>query len=96
MLNFVVKFENLNQPIKADFALQKSIFQTDFESASKIVIVDDTEHYNGDYEIIPKSTDQIMQTRSKIMDYDVTIRKVPYFETGNEQGGNTVYIGGSI
>lgn len=96
MLNFVVKFENLNQPIKADFSATKSIFQTDFESASKIVLVDTTEHYNGDYEVTPKTIQQVMQTRNRIMDNDVIINKIPYFETGNNFGGNTVYIGSEV
>lgn len=98
MLNFVVKFENLNKPIKADFYLQKTVFQTDFESASKIVIVDTTEleHYKGNYEVTPKITPQVMQTRNLIMDNDILINKIPYFETGNNFGGNTVYIGSEV
>lgn len=96
MLNFVVKFENLNKPIKADFAMQRTVFQTDFESASKIVIVDTTEHYKGNYEVTPKTIQQVMQTRNLIMDNDVIINKIPYFETGNNFGGNTVYIGSEV
>ena len=93
MLNFVVKFENLNQPIKADFSATKSIFQTDFESASKIVFVDTTEHYKGDYEVTPKTIQQVMQTRNLIMDNDVIINKIPYSESDNSAGGTTVTIG---
>ena len=96
MLNFVVKFENLNKPIKADFSMQRTVFQTDFESASKIVIVDTTEHYKGNYEVTPKTIQQLMQTRNLIMDNDVIINKIPYFETGNNSGGNTVYIGSEV
>ena len=96
MLNFVVKFENLNKPIKADFSMQRTVFQTDFESASKIVIVDTTEHYKGNYEVTPKTIQQVMQTRNLIMDNDVIINKIPYFETGNNYGGNTVYIGSEV
>lgn len=96
MLNFVVKFENLNKPIKADFSMQRTVFQTDFESASKIVIVDTTEHYKGNYEVTPRTIQQVMQTRNLIMDNDVIINKIPYFETGNNFGGNTVYIGSEV
>ena len=96
MLNFVVKFENLNKPIKADFSMQRTVFQTDFESASKIVIVDTTEHYKGNYEVTPKTIQQVMQTRNLIMDNDVIINKIPYFETGNNSGGNTAYIGSEV
>lgn len=82
MLNFVVKFENLNKPIKVDF-----------ESASKIVIVDTTEHYKGNYEVTPKTTPQVMQTRNLIMDNDVLINKIPYSESDNSAGGTTITIG---
>lgn len=82
MLNFIVKFENLNKPIKVDF-----------ESASKIVIVDTTEHYKGNYEVTPKTTPQVMQTRNLIMDNDVLINKIPYSESDNSAGGTTITIG---
>ena len=82
MLNFVVKFENLNKPIKVNF-----------ESASKIVIVDTTEHYKGNYEVTPKTTPQVMQTRNLIMDNDVLINKIPYSESDNSAGGTTITIG---
>lgn len=51
------------------------------------------EEYRGDYEVIPKvSSDQVLSTKDKKMNRDVTVFKVPYWETSNESG-ITVYIG---
>lgn len=54
------------------------------------------EHYTGTYEVIPKSTEQSLQTKYKYMSDDVSVHAIPYFEVGNTAGGNTVYIGGEI
>ncbi len=48
--------------------------------------------YHGDYEVIPDAhNDQILYTSNKILKDDVTVKKVPYYETHNESG-TTVYI----
>jgi len=48
--------------------------------------------YHGDYEVIPDANnDQILYTSNKILKDDITVKKVPYFETHNESG-TTVYI----
>ena len=49
--------------------------------------------YDGDY-IFTSSTqnDQEIDTSKKLMIRDVTIKKIPYFETSN-LSGETVYIG---
>ena len=48
--------------------------------------------YTGSYVVIPTSSEQILETNQKYMTDDVTVRKIPYFETSNESG-KTVYIG---
>lgn len=53
------------------------------------------EPYTGAYEVTPKSIDQTLSTNSKLMTDDVTVFKIPYFETSNTDG-TTVYIGGQI
>ena len=50
--------------------------------------------YEGDYVITPLVHNEIvLETNGKRMTDDVTIRKVPYYETANFSGGNTAYIG---
>lgn len=51
------------------------------------------ETYAGPYRVTPKaSTNQVLQTSSCLMNEDVTILEVPYYEVGNASDGTTVYI----
>lgn len=52
----------------------------------------DYDIYDGKYEIIPNSATQTLPTRNKLLTTDITIEKIPYFETSNTSG-TTVYIG---
>lgn len=53
------------------------------------------EHYEGDVDITPSpSSDITLETEGYLMDSDVTVRKIPYYETSNESG-ITIYIGGN-
>lgn len=52
--------------------------------------------YTGEYTIIPKADEaQILQTKDKRMTDDLTVTKVPYFETSNEHG-KTIYIASEV
>lgn len=49
-------------------------------------------HYRGEHVIVPKAqTEQILETANKIVDQNITVKKVPYYETSNDYG-ETVYI----
>ena len=51
------------------------------------------QEYDGPYEVIPKAhTDQILETEGLFMTDDVTVFKVPYYETSNLFDGKTAYI----
>lgn len=52
--------------------------------------------YKGDYEVIPKTEQQVLNTKEKFMSKDVTVHSIPYFEVSNTAGGDTVYIGSEI
>lgn len=52
--------------------------------------------YEGDYEVTPTVEGLVMETRQKYMTDDVTIRAIPFYEVGNNTGGNTVYIASEI
>lgn len=52
------------------------------------------ENYQGSYIVVSKPfKDSILKTGGLRMVQDITIEKIPYYETGNESG-YTVYIGG--
>lgn len=49
--------------------------------------------YEGPYEITPKAwLDQTLETEGLLMTDDVTVFKVPYYETSNLFDGKTAYI----
>lgn len=55
------------------------------------------ELYAGPYEVTPKAwEEQILQTDGKLMADDVTVFRVPYYETSNLFDGKTAYIAEEI
>lgn len=66
-----------------------------FDSTLAIQLIN-TDSYMGDYVVIPKAHEEvILETKDKTMADDVTVRKVPYYETSN-QTGTTVYIASEV
>lgn len=54
----------------------------------------DVDTYDGDYIVKPKPyDDQTLETEGLLMTDDVTVLKIPYYETSNIADGLTVYIG---
>lgn len=53
-------------------------------------------NYNGDYEIIPKTTSQVLDTADKHLSSNIKIREIPYYEVSNAYNGNTIIIGGDL
>lgn len=50
--------------------------------------------YTGEYEVFPDLSEHILETDDKIMENDVTVHRVPSWETANLYGGETFIIGG--
>ena len=48
--------------------------------------------YAGNYEVTPKTTEQILETKDKKMKDDVSVLAIPYFGVSNTDG-ITVIIG---
>lgn len=52
------------------------------------------EWYKGNYIITPlPDVEQILKTTNRLLEQDVIIEKIPYYETSNDAGGYTVIIG---
>lgn len=52
--------------------------------------------YEGEYEVNPDFSTQILQTKNKAMRDDVTVHPIEVQRVSNAKGGKTVYIGGII
>ena len=49
--------------------------------------------YEGPYEVTPKAHNSvILETKEKVMNDDITVLKIPYYETSNLFDGKTAYI----
>ena len=55
----------------------------------------DAEPYEGSYRVIPKVTEQTLETSGLLMTNDVTVTEVPYYQTHNTSG-ETVYIANEV
>lgn len=56
-----------------------------------------TDVYKGEYQITPHAfKEQILNTSNKLLKQNITVKKIPYFETSNECEGKTVYIAKEI
>lgn len=61
-----------------------------------VPVYKDATVYEGDYEVTPKVDAQTMPTKGKVMEEDVTIKSIPFFDVSNMSGGTTVYIAKEI
>ena len=51
------------------------------------------ESYDGEYRITPKAfQSQMLDTENKVLDRNIVVAEVPYYETGNAANGVTSYI----
>lgn len=51
------------------------------------------EKFSGDYRVIPAIESKVVPTKDKLMEDDVIVEQIPYYEVSNPQGGSTIVIG---
>lgn len=55
----------------------------------------DYEYYEGEYVVTPQAWEEtVLETEGLVLTDDVTVLRIPYFETSNLGGGKTAIIGG--
>ena len=86
-------FSEHRKRIEAELHESHKCIEADLGSVH-VVTKSDFESYEGPYEIIPKSEDQILPTDEKVMREDLKVKATPYHEVENIQGGMTAIIGG--
>lgn len=76
---------------------KKLIFPQDYISTIKRMASSnlDYEFYEGGYNITPTVNPQILYTENKVMENNLNIQSIPYYEVSNDSG-KTVYIGGDL
>ena len=91
-----VKFTETNQCFTTNFADMNESFGVSFENLTFIHEKPDFDYYSGSYKVTPKVSEQVLETKQKIMESDLVVKEIPYFDTSNTAGGTTIYIGDSI
>ena len=93
----IVTFDSISCKIDDVPQIQGSITTTDVITANlQIPDAMPIDIYDGQYEIDPKAhAATILNTSGRMLLKDVTIRKIPYFETSN-LSGYTVYIASEV
>ena len=65
-----------------------------FNMGDPIIIGGSYETYGGTYDVTPKvNVDQILETKDKLMEDDVTVHEITIASVSNPSGGTTVTIG---
>ena len=53
--------------------------------------------YNGEYNVTPLAFEEtVLLTKDTKLIENIVVKEIPYYETSNPSGGNTVYIAGQI
>lgn len=85
-----ITFNEINSDIHTQFIQTHCTFQTDF---GEIILVKSDDVYTGDYDVIPRVYQQILETKDKVMNDDVTVEEIPIAKVLNLSGGLTATIG---
>lgn len=79
--------------LKAEYSLKGTLSGESKLSAKLSATGKRYDIYTGDTSVIPKAFEsQILETGGKFLTDDITVLKVPYWETSNKSDGMTVYI----
>ena len=91
-----VKFEENSKELTPEFGEISKVLGVDFGETQKVTEYIGGDPYNGDYIVTPKVKAQTLPTKNKVMNDDVTINSVPFFNVSNISGGNTIYIASEV
>lgn len=80
--------------IDVQFKENDQKFKAEFKELQQVAA--DREHYTGAYEVTPSTEQQMLETKDLVMDDDVTVKKIPFYEVTNAAGGTTVTIGREV
>lgn len=95
-MKIAVTFKDSDQRFAARFASDEQSFGVGFGEGITVLppeIGGDYPLYSGSYTVTPKATEaQVLPTERTVLLNDITVKKVPLYQTSNNSGGNTVYI----
>lgn len=89
-MKLAVCFEEIDSTLDVNFIQTECTFNIDF---GEIVFIKTDDVYEGDYNVIPRVYQQILETKDKVMLDDVTVEVIPLSKVLNPSNGYTVTIG---
>ena len=89
-MRLTVSFDEVDSYISTKFIQTECVFNTNF---GEVFLVNTSEVYDGDYNVIPRVYQQVLETKDKLMLDDVTVEIIPLAKTINLSNGYTVTIG---
>lgn len=103
MVNFAVQFEENDKTFDLVFNEGASAFGVVFTERyphlgvefDDVVIVADTTNiprYEGNYNVTPTIERNTLDTHNKLMESNLVVDKIPYYEVSNTSGGITASI----
>lgn len=95
-MRFDVTFRELDKKLNVDFRTRNEQIKVDFEHLQVVSDNVGVDYYKGDYTVTPKVEKQELATRKKFLTENVKIKEIPFFEVGNSEGGDTIYIGSEV
>ena len=95
-MRFDVTFRELDKKLNVDFRTRNEQIKVDFEHLQVVSDNVGVDYYKGDYTVTPKVEKQEIATRKKFLTENAKIKEIPFFEVGNSEGGDTVYIGSEV
>ena len=91
-----VKFAEIDKRLAVKFSETDKKFKANFSGFQPYTEYIGGEKYTGDYIVTPKVESQVMHTSGKVMEEDVTVKSIPFFNVSNTSGGSTVFIGSEV
>ena len=95
-MNIIARFKDNRRTFHAKLCEIERTIKCEFGRIQTVTEIVGGDQYEGEYVVTPHVGEQELQTKNKVLLDDVTIKAIPYFETSNTSGGNTVYIGNEV
>ena len=88
--------ETLSGSIAADVSLS-GILSCAGGLNGRVSVTREYDVYSGEYQVVPKAFEQqVLPTSNRVLKEDVVVKEVPFYETSNDSGGITAYIGKDV
>ena len=99
MIEFATAFPP-DDELKKEFS-ENVLLEVQFQESTsldvdmgQVIEVPTSPPYKGEYEVIPKFTEEVLKTKNKFMKDNVVVYPIEVARVSNPSGGTTVYIGG--